>query len=462
MRASTIAGAADRRPLPVADFAALLPDVARRLLGEPPRIEAGGETWRYRGRGSLAVHVGGARAGTWRDHEAGAGGGTLALIEHAAQTDKAGALAWLVDARLIAAPGGPDARPANRAIPCHNSRSAPMRPQSGPAAPGSPPDRALSRPVSDPREQSGTWIPPESAAPALAPPAPTPSVTADVARAVLQNADEADDTPARAYLAARGTWPADGPALPAAVRWLPPEAVADLPTWPDRDGRPLRLTPPADGIRSLRADAPPVPRCGAVVFELARPGCAPDAVTLEAVTAAGARPAERWRRTVGAAAGRILEVAAPPGDGWPDAGAAPLVAALVEGEADALALARLRLPGVLIRAAGGTAGMIGGAALVRDLPAATAACLVSDGDPPGRAAVTALHAALQDAGRTCYAAVLLGGDLDEVLRGADDADLRDRHAERAAILELDGGLPRPAATARALARMIERLPRRQP
>ena len=91
---------------------------------------------------------------------------------------------------------------------------------------------------------------------------------------------------------------------------------------------------------------------------------------------------------VGAAAGRILEVAAPPGDGWPDAGAAPLVVALVEGEADGLALARLRLPGVLIRAAGGTAGMIGGAALVRDLPAATAACLVSDGDPPGRAAVT--------------------------------------------------------------------------
>ena len=283
-----------------------------------------------------------------------------------------------------------------------------------------------------------------------------------MAAAILAAAVPADDTPARVYLADRGTWPADGPPLPAAVRWLPPSAWEHLPTWPGRDGRPLRMTPPADGVRSLRPDAPPVPRCGAVVFTLARPGCAPDAATVEAVTAAGARPAERWRRTVGAAAGRIIEVAAPPGDGWPDAGAAPLVVALVEGEADGLALARLRLPGVLIRAAGGTAGMIGGGAVVRDLPAATAACLVSDGDPPGRAAVTKLHAALQDAGRTCYAAVLLGGDLDEVLRGADDADLRDRHAERAAILELDGGLDRPAATARALARMIERLPRRQP
>ena len=257
------------------------------------------------------------------------------LIEHAAQTDKAGALAWLVDARLIAAPGGPDARPANRGIPCHNSRSAPMRPDSGPAAPGSPPDRALSGPVSDSREQSGTWTPPESAAPALAPPAPTPSVTADVARAVLQNADEADATPARAYLAARGTWPADGPALPAAVRWLPPEAVADLPTWPGPDGRQARLTPPRDGVRSLRPDAPPVPRCGAVVFELARPGCAPDAVTLEAVTAAGARPAERWRRSPGGTGGRTFTVPAPSGDGWPSSDAAPLAVAVVEGEADA-------------------------------------------------------------------------------------------------------------------------------
>ena len=98
-----------------------------------------------------------------------------------------------------------------------------------------------------------------------------------------------------------------------------------------------------------------------------------------------------------------------------------------------------------------------------DLPATVAACLVSDGDPLGRGAVVDLHAALHDAGRVCYSAMLRGGaDLDEVLRGADDADLRDRHAERAAILELDGGLPRPAATARALARMIEQLPRRQP
>ena len=112
------------------------------------------------------------------------------------------------------------------------------------------------------------------------------------------------------------------------------------------------------------------------------------------------------------AAGRILEVAAPLGDGWPDAGAAPLVVALVEGETDGLALARLRLPGVLVRAAGGTAGVRRGAALVADLPATVAAALESDGDRPGRAAVTKLHADLHDAGRACYAAVLIGGALD--------------------------------------------------
>ena len=305
-----------------ADFAALLPDVARRLLGDPPR--ATDAEWRYGSHGSLSVHP---ARGTWRDFEAATGGGTLALIEHVAGCDKAGALQWLVAARLIAPPAGPGRTPA-----------APRRP-------------------------GGTSTPPAPPAPALAPPAPKPAPTADVAAAILAAAVPADATPARRYLDRRGTWPMNGPPLPAAVRWLPPSAWEHLPTWPGPDGRPRRLAPPADGIRSLRPGAPPVSLCGAVVFELARPGCAPNAATVEAVTAAGARPAERWRRTVGAAAGRILEVAAPPGDGWPDADAAPLVVALVEGEADGLALARLRLPGVLIRAAGGTAGMIGGAAL---------------------------------------------------------------------------------------------------
>ena len=90
-----------------ADFAALLPDVARRLLGDPPR--ATDAEWRYGSHGSQSVHP---ARGTWHDFEADAGGGALALIEHVNGCDKAGALQWLVAARLIAPPAGPGRTPA--------------------------------------------------------------------------------------------------------------------------------------------------------------------------------------------------------------------------------------------------------------------------------------------------------------------------------------------------------------
>ena len=154
------------------DWPAMLPDVARRLLADRPCRELGGDL-RYGSRGSLVVHP---QAGTWHDFEADAGGGTLALVEHVLQTDRAGALRWLVDAGLIAPPSGPDARPA-----------APRRP-------------------------GGTSTP--VPAPVVAPPAPKPNAMADVAAAILAAAVPADDTPARAYLARRRTWPPAGPALP--------------------------------------------------------------------------------------------------------------------------------------------------------------------------------------------------------------------------------------------------------
>ena len=80
------------------DWPALLPDVARRLFGDPSRI--GADEWRYGRRGSLVLHP---ARGTWHDFEADAGGGTLALVQHVNGCDKAGALAWLADAGLIAA-----------------------------------------------------------------------------------------------------------------------------------------------------------------------------------------------------------------------------------------------------------------------------------------------------------------------------------------------------------------------
>ena len=172
------------------------------------------------------------------------------------------------------------------------------------------------------------------------------------------------------------------------------------------------------------------------------------------MTADGRRPAERWRKAPGGASGRTFTCPALIGDPW------PLAVAVVEGGADALALARLRLPGVLVRSAAGTSGLrsIGGA-VVADLPATVAVALLSDGGDEGREAVLKLHADLRaaDPARACYSAMLAGGDPDEVLHGADAADLTARHAERAAIYEYDDGLPRGAATARALARLIEQL-----
>ena len=93
---------------PAIDFAALMPEVARALLGEPAR--GGGREWRYGTHGSLAVHVAGERAGTWRDHEAGEGGGVLDLMVRERGGSKGEAVAWLRDAGLL---DGADGYPAD-------------------------------------------------------------------------------------------------------------------------------------------------------------------------------------------------------------------------------------------------------------------------------------------------------------------------------------------------------------
>ena len=80
------------------DFAGIMPDMARALLGEPnPRLSTARE-WRHRTHGSLAVHVDGEYSGTWRDHEADAGGGVLTLVIRERGGTEREALAWLRDA----------------------------------------------------------------------------------------------------------------------------------------------------------------------------------------------------------------------------------------------------------------------------------------------------------------------------------------------------------------------------
>ena len=83
------------------DWPALMPDVARALLGESNARLSTARELRYGTHGSLAVHVGGEHSGTWRDHEADVGGGVLALVVRERGGTEREAMAWLRDAGLL-------------------------------------------------------------------------------------------------------------------------------------------------------------------------------------------------------------------------------------------------------------------------------------------------------------------------------------------------------------------------
>ena len=95
------------------DWRALMPDVARKLLGDPPRRPA--REWRYGNKGSLAIYL---ESGTWKDYEADVGGGVLGLIQRELQTDQHGAPDWLTREGLL---------------PGETARWTPQNPQTGPA-----------------------------------------------------------------------------------------------------------------------------------------------------------------------------------------------------------------------------------------------------------------------------------------------------------------------------------------
>ena len=78
---------------PTADWPEILKAVGLEVLGQP--AERRRNEWRYGRHGSLALHVGGQRAGSWRDFEAGRGGGVLDLLRHYEGLDKPEALEWL-------------------------------------------------------------------------------------------------------------------------------------------------------------------------------------------------------------------------------------------------------------------------------------------------------------------------------------------------------------------------------
>ena len=99
------------------DFAALMPDVALALLGEPNARMSTASEFRYGRRGSLVVHVGGERAGRWHDFEVGEGGGVLDLVVRERGCDRAGAARWLRDAGSVVSMDPALGRPQSRCEP---------------------------------------------------------------------------------------------------------------------------------------------------------------------------------------------------------------------------------------------------------------------------------------------------------------------------------------------------------
>ncbi len=137
-------------------------DLARDLAGEPSHRSR--EAVRFRGKGSLAVMIGGPKRGAWHDHEAGCGGDPLGLVAHLRRMPmreaRAWALAWLGE------------------TPHHRSPASSARPVAPPKTT---------------REASGAH-------------------TADLARRVWQGGQPPAGTLVQTYLAARGLMlPEDAP-----------------------------------------------------------------------------------------------------------------------------------------------------------------------------------------------------------------------------------------------------------
>jgi hypothetical protein len=75
-------------------FAPLMEAVARKLLGKVNKLKSSKTELRFGTNGSLSVDL---SKGTWFDHEAGKGGGVLALIRRQKGLANGAAVAWMRD-----------------------------------------------------------------------------------------------------------------------------------------------------------------------------------------------------------------------------------------------------------------------------------------------------------------------------------------------------------------------------
>ena len=370
------------------DWRALMRDVARKLLGDPPRRTA--REWRYGSKGSLKINL---ESGTWKDFESGEGGGVLALVRRELQLDHFQAVEWLIQEEFL-------------------EKGSPRMPQNQRTAYSPAPTCPLTT------HQSERPRPGEHATAG----GDKSERLAVLVRKLRERAVSAEGTPARAYLTGRLAWPIDGRDLPGSVRWIAADALSDVPCWP--------------------AEAMPGGEwAGAVAFQYGGPGKVP-AWKLEALTAHGQRPdqagtGERWRRNAGSFEGLRFETT--------DHGSGQLH--VCEGEVTALALAVqcAALGKGFAIAAGGTSGFQ--VAACRN-PDQRPVRIHAARDLPGRIAARALVRKLRETGREVEADGLYALNDDRI----DAADvLAVEVGERASILEYDGGLPRDESERKAWA-----------
>lgn len=86
------------------DLAALMPSVARALLGDPNKHLSDAREWRYRNKGSLSISL---EKGTFYDWEAQEGGGVLDLIMRERKCSVGEALRWIEGMGEYVAPVAP-------------------------------------------------------------------------------------------------------------------------------------------------------------------------------------------------------------------------------------------------------------------------------------------------------------------------------------------------------------------
>ena len=99
-----------------ADLGAEIGNVAKALKGDPNKSLSSKSELRFGTNGSLAIDL---TKGRWFDHETQVGGNVIELVKHELGTDRAGAVAWLVEHSFLEPLEG---RPNDSAHSRHRSR----------------------------------------------------------------------------------------------------------------------------------------------------------------------------------------------------------------------------------------------------------------------------------------------------------------------------------------------------